>query len=86
MIKKHRLSGKEGRLSVEYLIVHFPRSRRVKVDDEFNGRTDELIELEAGSHVVTLGPPDNFSPDERRIILKDTSELEPREIDFEPDE
>lgn len=71
---------------MEYLIVHFPRSRRVKVDDEFNGRTDELIELEAGNHVVTLGPPDNFSPDERRIVLKDTSELEPREINFEPDE
>ena len=71
---------------MEYLIVHFPRSRRVKVDDEFNGRTDELIELEAGNHVVTLGPPDNFNPDERRIVLKDTSELEPREINFEPDE
>jgi hypothetical protein len=56
------------------------------VDDEFNGRTDELIELEAGSHVVTLGPPDNFSPEERRIILRDTSELEPREIDFDLDE
>jgi len=71
---------------VEYLVVRFPRSRRVKVDDEFNGRTGELIELEAGSHLVTLGPPDNFSPEERRIILKDTSELEPREIDFELDE
>ena len=71
---------------MEYLIVHFPRSRRVQVDDEFNGRTDELIELEAGSHVVALGPPDNFIPDERRIILKDTSELEPREISFDLDE
>ena len=54
---------------MEYLIVHFPRSRRVKVDDEFNGRTGELIELEAGSHVVTLGPPDNFAPEERRIVV-----------------
>lgn len=71
---------------MEYLIVHFPRSRRVKVDDEFNGRTDELIELEPGSHVVTLGPPDNFSPYERRLVLKETSELEPREISFDLDE
>ena len=71
---------------MEYLIVHFPRSRRVKVDDEFNGRTDELIELEPGSHVVTLGPPDNFTPAERRITLKDTAELEPREISFDLDE
>ena len=71
---------------MEYLIVHFPRSRRVKVDDEFNGRTEELIELEPGSHVVTLGPPDNFTPYERRIVLKETSELEPREISFDVDE
>ena len=71
---------------MEYLIVHFPRSRRVKVDDDFNGRTDELIELEAGSHVVTLGPPENFTPIERRLVLKDTSELEPREISFDLDE
>ena len=71
---------------MEYLIVHFPRSRRVKVDEEFNGRTDELIELEPGSHVVTLGPPDNFTPYERRLVLKETSELEPREISFDLDE
>lgn len=71
---------------MEFLIVHFPRSRRVKIDDEFNGRTEELIEIEAGRHVVTLGPPDNFTPSERTIILKDTSELEPREIDFDLDE
>lgn len=71
---------------MEYLIVHFPRSRRVKIDDEFNGRTGELIELEAGSHVVSLGPPANFAPSERRIILKNTSELDPREISFELDE
>ncbi len=71
---------------MEYLLVEFSRSRRVKVDDEFNGRTNEIIELEAGSHVVSLGPPANFTPSERRIILKNTSELDPREISFELDE
>lgn len=70
-------------MPMEYLLVHFPRSRRVKIDDEFNGRTDELIEIEAGSHVVSLGPPNNFTPDDQTIILKDTSELEPREITFD---
>jgi hypothetical protein len=71
---------------MEYLLVTFPRSRRVKIDDEFNGRTGEVIELEAGSHVLSLGPPDNFSPEEQRIILRNTSELDPREISFELDE
>lgn len=69
---------------MEYLVVHFPRSRRVLIDDEFNGRTEELIELEAGRHIVSLGPPyDNFEPEQCAIILKDTSELEPREVSFE---
>lgn len=68
---------------MEYLIVHFPRSRRVKIDDEFNGRTEDVIEIEAGKHVVSLGPPYNFTPDEQTIILKDTSSLESREVSFD---
>ena len=68
---------------MEYLVVHFPRSRRVKIDDEFNGRTEEVIEIEAGKHVVSLGPPPNFTPEEQIVILKDTSPLEPREVSFD---
>lgn len=69
---------------MEYLLVHFPRSRRVLIDDEFNGRTNELIELEAGRHTVSLGPPyDNYEPDEYTVILKNTSVLNPREVTFE---
>jgi hypothetical protein len=70
---------------MEYLLVTFPRPRRVKVDDEYNGSTGDVIELEAGSHVITLGPPANFKPTEQRIILKNTSELAPREIVFDVD-
>ncbi len=44
-------------MPLEYLVVHFPRSRRVFIDDDFNGRTDDVIELEAGRHVVSLGLP-----------------------------
>jgi len=69
---------------MEYLIVHFPRRRRVKIDDEFNGYTEELIEIEAGRHVVSLGPPYNFTPDDRTISLEDASEVEPRETTFDP--
>lgn len=68
---------------MEFLVVHFPRSRRVLVEDEFNGRTEDLIELEAGRHVVSLGPPYNYTPEERIIIVKNTSELEPREVSFD---
>jgi len=71
---------------MECVPVKLARERRVKIDDDVNGRTGDLIEVEAGSHVVSLGPPANFTPGEQRINLKDTSELQPREICFELDE
>lgn len=68
---------------MEYLQVHFPRSRRVVVDDVFSGRTEDVIELEAGTHIVSLGPPNNFTPASQKIILKDTSPLTPLEVSFD---
>lgn len=71
---------------MEYLVVHFPRSRRVNVDGEYHGRTEELIELEAGTHTVTLDPPPDFRPPELTVVLQDTSPLTPSEATFEPAE
>lgn len=68
---------------MEYLLVHFPRDRRVWVDDEFNGHTEELIELEPGTNTVALGPPYNFTPAFRKVRLVDTTALTPREINFD---
>jgi len=68
---------------MEYLLVRFPRSRRVAIDGEFNGRTNELIELEAGTYTVSLGPPPNFTPESRRVVLRNTSALEPKEVTFD---
>lgn len=68
---------------MEYLVVHFSRSRRVKVDGQFHGRTEELLELEAGTHTVSLGPPSNFTPPEQTIVLRDTAPLSPGEVSFE---
>lgn len=68
---------------MEYLVVRFPRSRRVTIDDEFNGRTNVVIELEAGTYTVSLGPPANFTPKSRRVVLKDTSALAPKEVAFD---
>lgn len=68
---------------MEYLVVRFARNRRVKIDGEFNGRTDDLIELEAGTYTVSLGPPPNFTPKSRQVVLKDTSALQPTEVEFD---
>ena len=67
---------------MEYLIVRYPTDRRVVIDDEFNGRTNVLIQLPAGAHTVSLAPPRNFSPTSQDILLKDTSPLAPQEVTF----
>ena len=70
---------------MEYLVVLFPRSRRLVIDGELRGYTNELIELEGGEHRVSLGPPANFTPQSpRRIDLRNTSELMPHTILFKP--
>lgn len=75
---------------MEYLIVElFDRdgkelSRRVKIDGDFLGQSDEhFFELARGSHKVTLGPPQNFTPAERRIRLRRTNPISPRRIRFD---
>lgn len=74
---------------MEYLIVEFfdndglELSRRVKIDDDFIGQTDEhFFELERGTHFVSLGPPYNFTPAEMKIKLKNTTEIDPRVVRF----
>jgi len=69
---------------MEYLAVRFPRSRRIKIDGKFSGRTDDLIELEAGTYTVSLGPPANFAPESQQVVLSETSVLAPREVRFDP--
>ena len=70
---------------MEYLVVLFPRSRRVKINGEFQGRTGELIELEGGKYTVSLGPPSTFRPASRTVDLHNTSALAPMTIRFEED-
>jgi hypothetical protein len=69
-------------MSFEYLVVLFPRSRRVKINDEFMGSTNKLIEIEGGKYKVTLGPPSNFTPKEKPIELRNTSRMTPMTIEF----
>ncbi|NIR30434.1 MAG: hypothetical protein GWN84_14225 [Gammaproteobacteria bacterium] len=68
---------------MEYLVVLFPRRRRVKINDGFNGYTNELIELDGGPYTVSLGPPPNFTPQSRDVDLRNTAPLTPMIVQFE---
>jgi hypothetical protein len=67
---------------MEYLIVRFPGTREVRVDGVPHGRTNIVMQFDAGIHVVTLGPPWNFAPHEQKVLLYNTAALDPYRIEF----
>ena len=67
---------------MEYVKVTFPTRRRVYIDEEENGYTNEVLRVEAGTHMFALGNRANFRPASRKVAVQDTTVLEPLEIPF----
>ncbi len=68
---------------MEYVKVTFKQDRAVIMDDQDNGRTNEVLRVGAGIHTFTLGGEKNFSPEEITCEVSGTSEIEPKVIQFE---
>lgn len=66
----------------EYMIVRYPTARRVFIDGEEVGRTNEPLTVERGTHKIDLGQPANYTPSFRRVQVVDTNLAEPREVIF----
>ena len=69
---------------MEYLVVEFDRSRRVVIDGSPFGLTNTVIQVEAGTHTVTLAPPADFSPATLTVVVVETSALAPLTVAFGP--
>ena len=67
----------------EYLLVSFRQTRKVLLNGDPRGYTNELLELEGGKYLVSLEPPRDFTPREQEIDLRNTSAMEPLEVKFE---
>ena len=67
----------------EYVIVRFSTHRKVFVDGEDVGWTQEVLTLERGTHRIDLGQPLNYTPSFRRMKVVNTNLAEPREVLFE---
>ncbi|PKN68287.1 MAG: hypothetical protein CVU54_15515 [Deltaproteobacteria bacterium HGW-Deltaproteobacteria-12] len=68
---------------MEYLLVKHPDDREVLIDATVQGRTNKTIEVEKGTHIISLkSPPQNFRPRQKKIKLAGTSPLAPREVKF----
>ena len=71
---------------MEYVKVVYPTKRLVYIDGEQNGYTNEVLRVDAGTHVFELGSVLNFEPSFRRTTVKGTTVFEPLEIVFRPQE
>ncbi len=67
---------------MEYVMVTYPTRRMVYIDGEQNGYTNEVLRVDAGTHVFELGNLANFEPSFRRAMVRDTTLLEPLEVVF----
>jgi len=69
---------------MEYIIVKFKDDRAVIIDGELQGRTNVILEVEEGTHIIRIqSPPHNFKPSFRRPTVTGTSLPLPKEVHFE---
>jgi hypothetical protein len=67
---------------MEYVKVTFPTKRFVYVDGEQNGYTNDVLRVDAGTHLFELGNRNNFCPASRKVLVQDTTVLDPLEVPF----
>ena len=60
----------------------FPTRRRVYIDEEKNGYTNQVLRVDAGTHLFDLGATDNYRPRSRKVMVRDTSAKKPKRIVF----
>jgi len=67
---------------MEFLLVTFRSDRDVVIEGEVAGLTNQLITLGPGTYTIWLAPPTDYTPLRRRVVVRDTSPLEPEEVVF----
>lgn len=67
---------------MEYVKVTYPTDRLVYVDGETSGRTNEVLRIDAGTHVFDLGKMANYEPASQEITVEGTTVLAPMVIAF----
>ena len=67
---------------MEYVKVSYPTNRFVYIDGENGGRTNDVLRIDAGTHVFDLGTLVNYEPASQKITVQGTTLLAPMEITF----
>ena len=66
----------------EFLLVNYPQTRQLRINDILQGWTNMVLRLEAGTYEVTLTGRQDFSPDVQTVTLRYTAPTLPAELTF----
>ena len=67
---------------MEYVTVKYSRKRNVFIDGQKSGYTNEVLLTNRGTHVFTLGDPQNYQPVQHRKRVRRTNSVKPMELEF----
>lgn len=62
---------------MEYVVVRYPTTRKVRIDGQEAGFTNETLRVETGHHVFDLGEPLAYQPASVEKIVKNTTAVAP---------
>lgn len=68
---------------MEYVVVEFAEDRGDLIDDNENGRTNQTLMVEKGTHAFTLSGAADFQPPIRELMVEYTAAADPLKIVFE---
>ncbi|HSM79467.1 MAG TPA: PEGA domain-containing protein [Bryobacteraceae bacterium] len=67
---------------MEFVRVTYPTDRLVYIDGEKSGRTNNVLRIEAGTHVFDLGNLVNYEPASQEVEVEGTTVLAPMIVAF----
>jgi hypothetical protein len=70
---------------MEYVVVSYPTTRKVRIDGQDAGFTNETLMVETGNHIFDLSNPRDYLPGSVTKIIQRTTSIGPLIInDFHP--
>ena len=72
---------------MEYVVISYPTARKVRIDGQDAGFTNDTLMVEKGHHIFDLGAPPDYQPASVQRIVQSTTSIGPLIInDFHPSE
>ena len=67
---------------MEYVKILFANTRPVNVDGAPSGETNDVFQVDAGTHQFDLGTPADYYPSSQNVAIAGTSLLGPKIVVF----